>query len=78
MKLSNKAINALQDRALRLQLALQMGFTEVWMNKLVERNKENGPLTTFKAVQIIEVETGLKQEEILEPEAAEVESTIQK
>lgn len=71
MKLNNKAIETLiADRAIRQKLGLELDFTEVWIDKLIEKNKENGPLTTVKALQVIEKETGLSQEQILEAEVA--------
>lgn len=66
MILSKTAINSLESRKRRLSLCLALGFTEPWINKLLAANKENGPLTTIKALEVIQAETGLKQEEILE------------
>lgn len=68
MKLTKQAIKSLNDRAIRLHLCLELGFTEPWVNKLIEKNKDNGPLTTIKALQIIKQETGLKEDQILEKE----------
>lgn len=65
MKLSKKALEAIDQKQARLRLALAMGFTEQWIITLIGKNKENGPLTTAKALQIIEQETGLKQKQIL-------------
>lgn len=65
MKLSEQAKGKITRKAV-LALALEFGFTELWINKLIEKNKENGILTTAKAVQIISEETGLSQDEILE------------
>lgn len=67
MKLSQKAIEATkQNRGLVLELALAFGFTELWINKLLDQNKDNGKLTTATAVKVISEETGLDQSEILE------------
>lgn len=66
MKLSNKAIEKLTDRKLLLSLAFALDFSEQWMRKVIEANKENGPLTTAKAVQVINIEGGLELSEILE------------
>lgn len=68
MKLTKRAIKKLSKQA-RLKLALSMDFSEQWINRLVEHNKDNGPLTTVTAMQIIMQETGLTQDEILEPAA---------
>jgi hypothetical protein len=65
MKLTNKAIDAINNRPVILSLALALGFTELWVNKLIEANKENGPLTTAKSIQVIREETGLAQKDIL-------------
>jgi hypothetical protein len=68
MKLTQKAIAAIGIRSVKLALALGLGFTELWIGKLIEANKENGPLTTIKAVGIIKKETGLTDDEILDEE----------
>lgn len=68
MKLTQKAIAALSIRSVRLALALGLGFTELWINKVVEANKVNGPLTLEASLRIITQETGLTREEILEEE----------
>lgn len=71
MKLTAKAIAAISNRPVILALALALGFTEVWIVKLIEANKENGPLTTAKALQVIKAESGLSDSEILESEPVE-------
>lgn len=70
MKLTQKAISML-NREARLSLALELDFSELWINKLVEANKENGPLTTVAAVNKLKEITGLSDSEILEPVEAE-------
>lgn len=69
MKLTKRAIKKLTKQT-RLKLAIAMDFSEQWINRLVDQNKDNGPLTTITAMQIIMKETGLTQEEILEAEKA--------
>lgn len=71
MKLTAKAISLL-TQVIRLKLAAALGFTELWINRLVDANKENGPLTTAKALQVIREETGLSDDQILEEDAVEV------
>jgi hypothetical protein len=66
MKLTKRAIKKLNNKASRLRLALAMGFSEQWIIKLIDQNKDNGPLTTIKAMQVIEQETKLAQADILE------------
>lgn len=68
MKLSKKAIKGIKNQACRLKLALAMGFSEQWITKVIDANKQNGPLTTIKAMQVIREETGLTDSEILEEE----------
>lgn len=65
MKLTNKAKEAL-TRPVRLDLALALGFTEAWINKLIDHNKDNGPLTTAKSLQVLRDATGLDDADILE------------
>lgn len=65
MKLTAKAIEAL-TREVRLRLVLKLDFSELWVNKLVEANKDNGPLTTAAALAVIREETGLTDNDILE------------
>lgn len=59
------------DQATKLKLALALGFTEYWINKLIEANKPNGPLTTMKALSVIKENTGLDDKEILVDETIE-------
>ncbi|MHA4844469.1 hypothetical protein ACX0G7_09905 [Flavitalea antarctica] len=68
MKLTQQAILALTPRGIRLRLALELNFSELWINKLITQNKENGALTTAKAIEVIQSETGLSNDEILEKE----------
>jgi len=70
MKLTRKAIRAIKDQAIRLKLALALGFSEQWINRVIDANKANGPLTTAKALKVIREETGLTDSEILEEEKA--------
>jgi hypothetical protein len=76
MKLTEKAIAAISNRSVVLQLALGLNFTELWINKLIEANKDNGPLTTIKAIGIIKQETGFTQDEILESESETVSAGV--
>lgn len=66
MKLSNIALERISERKILLALALSLDFTEQWMRRVIENNKENGPLTTARALQTIKEETGLTDAEILE------------
>lgn len=66
MKLSNIALTRISERKILLALALSLDFTEQWMRRVIENNKENGPLTTAKALMTIKEQTGLGDAEILE------------
>ena len=68
MKLTKQAIESIDTREKRFQLALALGFTEIWIEKLLEKNKPNGPLTTVTALRIIREISGLEDNQILEPE----------
>jgi hypothetical protein len=68
MKLSNTAIEQISERKVLLQIALALKFSEQWMRRVIENNKDNGPLTTAKALQTIREETGLSDADILEEE----------
>lgn len=69
MKLSKKAIKKLDKKAV-LKLALALGFTELWVSRLLKRNKLNGPLTTPSALTVIREATGLEDKDLLEAEPA--------
>lgn len=67
MKLSNLCISKIKsDRAKIMALCLGLNFTELWVNKLLDANKDNGPLTTAKSLQVIKEQTDLTDNEILE------------
>lgn len=69
MILTEKALTAINNTDTRLRLAIGLGFTETWVRELIAQNKPNGPLTTFKAMQVIRKETGLVDREILVDES---------
>lgn len=69
MKLSKKAIKKIDKKAV-LRLALALGFTELWVSRLIKRNKLNGPLTTPSALAVIREATGLEDNDLLESEPA--------
>lgn len=66
MKLTEKAIQKLKTKSGRRSLMIALDFTELWVNKTLDANKVNGPLTTESALRAIEKETGLTRDEILE------------
>ncbi len=68
MKLSPQAILILQNTdnsKLRNRLVYELDTHINSLNRWIEKNEENGDLTKILALQIIEEETGLAQEEIL-------------
>lgn len=72
MKLTQTAIEKIKPREVVLALALALEFTELWINKLISVNKDNSPLTTYTALQVIKEKTGLSEDEILEPVSANI------
>lgn len=74
MKLTKKALKGIKDQPSRLKLALALGFSEQWINRVVAANKHNGPLTTASALKVIREETGLTDSEILEEEKDSVKA----
>lgn len=65
MQLTEQALQSLNTVSNRIALASALGRSEQWISKLLKVNKENGPLTTVTAIQVIRERTGLKQSEIL-------------
>jgi hypothetical protein len=69
MKLSQRALDIMGSKdkqPSRLKLALALGCSERWIEKLLDSNKSNGPLTTVAAVQVIREETDLNDSDIVE------------
>lgn len=67
MKLSNAVISRLkEDRSFRLLLCGELDFKEQWIDKCIDKNKVNGPLTTAGALKVIREQTGLGDSKILE------------
>lgn len=71
MKLKQTIVEQLQkDRIFRAKIGDALGFTDVWIDRLIVANKDNGPLTTIKSILVIREELGLTDLEILEEETA--------
>lgn len=66
MRLTKKALKLINNLDARLKLASALAFTETWIRECINSNKDNGPLTTMKAIEVIRIETGLPDREILE------------
>jgi len=58
--------NDYKAKVIRTRIALALNFTEFWVGRCIKANKDNGPLTTMAAIEIIREETGLEDSEILE------------
>ncbi len=72
MKITSTGIEAIKGSLrLRNRLALEMDRHNASIEKWIRENKENGELTTAKALQIIKEETGLTESELLEEETIE-------
>lgn len=69
MVLTKKALKAINEKRIRLELALKLDCTEQWVIRLIEANKPNGPLTTHSAIQVIKEHTNLKEDNqiLMEP-----------
>jgi hypothetical protein len=65
MVLTKQALDAIDRTEIRLRLAMALGFTEQWIIKSISQNKNNGILTTAKALEVITECTKMKQSEIL-------------
>lgn len=66
MRLSKQAREKITDREIVLALALALDFSELWINKCIVANKDNGPLTTATAVSVIREKTGFSETEIFD------------
>lgn len=79
MKLTQRAIELFRkDTQIKNTLASFFECSVYSVERWIKDNKDNGPLTTVLAIQILEKEIGLTQEEILEAESAEVIPTAQR
>lgn len=65
MKITKKALDKMNTQTGRLRLALSLGFSETWVRGLLDKNKDNGPLTTAAALKVIREVTGFSDEQIL-------------
>jgi hypothetical protein len=67
MKLTQNALEAIDNQAGRLALMAALGFREGWIIKVIKANKPNGPLTKMAAVKAICDLTGMGESQVLEP-----------
>lgn len=68
MKLTEHAIQSINNKTTRLKLGLALNMTEQWITKLISANTDNSALTLAASLKLIREETGLTDEEILEAE----------
>jgi hypothetical protein len=66
MRLTDKAIKAIDNKRTRTLLALELDFSERWISDLIDKNDHNSPLTTMAAIEVIRQETGLTDDKILD------------
>jgi len=66
MKLTKEAIKKISRKPNPLKLAIALDFSEQWINRIIDANKNNGPLTTHTALEVIREVTGLEDSQILE------------
>lgn len=65
MKLSQKAIDAITVRT-KNRIALELNCSVPTVDRWIKENEDNGDLTKAKAVEIIQEETELLKNQILE------------
>lgn len=69
MRLTSKAINAIaKNNKAKAKLALEHDKSGYTIERWIDENEDNGKLTTAASLQIIQTETELTQDEILEAE----------
>jgi hypothetical protein len=56
----------IDDKHIRLKLAVALNFTSGWILTRAYQNKPNGPLTTYAAIEVLQQELGMSKEEILQ------------
>lgn len=64
MALTKKALQAINKPKTRIKLAIALDVTEQTIFLYIKRNSDN--LTKAKAIEVIQEQTGLKIDEILE------------
>lgn len=64
MKLTNKVIRLI-DHATVMNIGSELQMSERWVKSLIVQNKPNGPLTTYRVVEILRERTELPINAIL-------------
>lgn len=70
MKLTQKALQAIHNPAVRRELTVALKCTDQTIIRYINRNEDNGDLTKAAALKVIREVTDLKEEDILEEETA--------
>ncbi len=65
MKLTKLALDKINNPSVIAELMKALGFSELWVKRLILQNRINGPLTTYTALEVIRKETGLADDKIL-------------
>lgn len=73
MKLTQHTISKIKDPAVRRELTITLRCTDQTITRYINKNEDNGPLTTVGALNTIKEHTGLTDAEILEEEKAHEE-----
>lgn len=78
MILSDKSIEAIrQSKKLRFAIGLALNFSEEWVMNRVSQNKNNGLLTTYAVLKLIQKNTGVEEiEDLLVITEGDVVSTV--
>lgn len=74
MILTQKALEGIKgNRRLMHKLGLELDYGEQWIVESIKRNVNNGPFTTWAALELIKKDLGLSLEEVLIPSPEAVE-----
>lgn len=65
MKLSKRAIKAINNTRVRMQIGLVLGVGEQSVRHYIRDNDDNGDLTRIGVLQVISEVTGMSTDEIL-------------
>lgn len=74
MTLTQTAISMIKNPAIRRELTITLKCTDQTIIRYINRNEDNGPLTTAGALLTIKEKTGLTDAEILDKEKVHSEA----
>lgn len=69
MKISEEAINAINNTTVRLKIAAALGVGENSVRNYINDNEEDGELTKLKVLNIIREATGMNNKQIISANA---------